>query len=88
MKAIVTVLGKDKVGIIAKVSGELSAMDVNVEDISQTVMQEYFAMMMMVEVPESRDVAVIASELETLGKEIGVSIRIQHEDIFNAMHRI
>lgn len=88
MKAIVTVLGKDKVGIIAKVSGELSKMDVNVEDISQTVMQDYFAMMMMVEVPNGSDVAKITANLDELGKEIGVSIRMQHEDIFNAMHRI
>lgn len=88
MKAIVTVLGKDKVGIIAKVSGELSKMDVNVEDISQTVMQDYFAMMMMVEVPNGTDVAKITANLDELGKEIGVSIRMQHEDIFNAMHRI
>ena len=88
MKAIVTVLGKDKVGIIAKVSGTLSEMDVNVEDISQTVMQDYFAMMMMVEVPSSGDMNKIAVKLEELGKAVGVSIRIQHEDIFNAMHRI
>ena len=88
MKAIVTVLGKDKVGIIAKVSGTLSEMDVNVEDISQTVMQDYFAMMMMVEVPASGDMNKIAEKLENLGKTVGVTIRIQHEDIFNAMHRI
>ncbi len=88
MKAIVTVLGKDKVGIIAKVSGALSEMDVNVEDISQTVMQEYFAMMMMVEVPSSGDMNKISQRLDELGKSVGVSIRIQHEDIFNAMHRI
>ena len=88
MKAIVTVLGKDKVGIIARVSGELSKMDVNVEDISQTVMQDYFAMMMLVEVPSSSDVSKITASLDELGKEIGVSIRMQHEDIFNAMHRI
>jgi ACT domain-containing protein len=88
MKAIVTVLGKDKVGIIAKVSGTLSEMDVNVEDISQTVMQDYFAMMMMVELPASGDMNKIAEKLENLGKTVGVSIRIQHEDIFNAMHRI
>lgn len=88
MKAIVTVLGKDKVGIIAKVSGTLSEMDVNVEDISQTVMQDYFAMMMMVEVPSSGDMNKIAQKLEELGNTVGVTIRIQHEDIFNAMHRI
>ena len=88
MKAIVTVVGKDKVGIIAKVSGSLSKMDVNVEDISQTVLQDYFAMMMMVDVPDDKDIAKLSLELNKLGESIGVSIRLQHEDIFNAMHRI
>lgn len=88
MKAIVTVLGKDKVGIIAKVSGELAKLGVNVEDISQTIMQDYFVMIMMVEVPKDEKIAEIAPKLDSLGKEIGVSVRIQHEDIFNAMHRI
>lgn len=88
MKAIVTVIGKDKVGIIAKVSSLLSDLNVNVEDISQTIMQDYFVMMMMVNVSESCDVGVIATQLDELGKQIGVSIRLQHEDIFNAMHRI
>ncbi len=88
MKAIVTVVGKDKVGIIAKVSGALSEMSANVEDISQTVMQGYFAMMMMVEVQSEKALPEIAKNLDALGAEVGVSIRIQHEDIFNAMHRI
>ena len=88
MKAIVTVIGKDKVGIIAKVSGKLSELGVNVEDISQTVMQGYFAMMMMVEVKVESEMASIASHLDELGKQVGVNIRIMHEDIFNAMHRI
>lgn len=88
MKAIVTVLGKDKVGIIAKVSGELAKLGVNVEDISQTIMQDYFVMIMMVEVPKDEKIADITPRLDALGKGIGVSVRIQHEDIFNAMHRI
>ena len=88
MKAIVTVIGKDKVGIIAKVSSLLSDLRVNVEDISQTIMQEYFVMMMMVNVSEASEISVISTQLDELGKQIGVSIRIQHEDIFNAMHRI
>ena len=88
MKALVTVLGKDKVGIIAKVSGELAKLGVNVEDISQTIMQDYFVMIMMVEVPKGEKIAEITPKLDELGKEIGVSVRIQHEDIFNAMHRI
>ena len=88
MKALVTVLGKDKVGIIAKVSGELAKLGVNVEDISQTIMQDYFVMIMMVEVPKDEKIADISPRLDALGKGIGVSVRIQHEDIFNAMHRI
>ena len=88
MKAIVTVLGKDKVGIIARVSGELAKLGVNVEDISQTIMQDYFVMIMMVEVPSGEKIADIAPRLDELGNEIGVSVRIQHEDIFNATHRI
>jgi len=87
MKAIVTVIGKDKTGIIAAVSGCLAELKVNVEDISQTIMQEYFMMLMMV---ESKFVGVveIGKKLATLGSQIGVDIRVQHEDIFNAMHRI
>ena len=88
MKAIVTVIGKDKEGIIAKVSGKLSELDVNIEDISQTIMQGYFAMMMMVEVKKESEIAVISQRLDELGKQVDVNIRIQHEDIFNAMHRI
>ena len=88
MKAIVTVIGKDKVGIIAKVSGKLSELGVNVEDISQTVMQGYFAMMMMVEVKAESEMPTISSRLDELGEQVGVNIRIMHEDIFNAMHRI
>lgn len=88
MKAIVTVIGKDKVGIIAKVSGKLSELGVNVEDISQTIMQGYFAMMMMVEVKKESEMPAISASLDELGKQVGVNIRIMHEDIFNAMHRI
>ena len=88
MRVVLTIVGKDKVGIIAKVSGELAKLGVNVEDISQTIMQDYFVMIMMVEVPKDEKIAEIAPKLDALGKEIGVSVRIQHEDIFNAMHRI
>ena len=88
MKAIVTVIGKDKVGIIAKVSAALSDMNVNVEDISQTIMQGYFVMMMLVDVSAATNFADVSESLNKLGEKVGVSIRIQHEDIFNAMHRI
>ena len=87
MKAVVTVIGKDKAGIIAAVTGELAKLDVNVEDISQTIMQEYFVMLMLIESKNS-GVVEIGDKLSALGKKIGVDIRVQHEDIFNAMHRI
>ena len=89
MKAIVTVVGKDRVGIIANVCTVLAGFNVNVLDISQTVMQGYFTMMMATDVSASTvPMAQLASELDRLGKEMGLSIRIQREDIFEAMHRI
>ena len=89
MKAIVTVVGKDRVGIIAQVCTTLAAYQVNVLDISQTVMQGYFTMMMAVEVSGcSVPLAELATRMETTGKEMGLSIRVQREDIFQAMHRI
>lgn len=89
MKAIVTVVGKDRVGIIAAVCTQLAAFNVNVLDISQTVMQGYFTMMMAAEVSEcSVPVAELASRMGAIGEEMGLSIRVQREDIFEAMHRI
>ena len=89
MKAIVTVVGKDRVGIIASVCVHLATYDVNVLDISQTVMQDYFTMMMVVDVSQSTiPVAELAQQLEEKGREIGLSIRLQREDIFQAMHRV
>ena len=89
MKAIVTVVGKDTVGIIAGVCVELAKYNINVLDISQTVMQGYFTMMMVVDVSESAlAVAELARELEEKGKEMSLSIRLQREDIFEAMHRV
>ena len=89
MKAIVTVVGKDRVGIIAGVCTALAKYNVNVLDISQTVMQGYFTMMMATDVSASTvPMAQLAAELENIGKEMGLSIRIQREDIFEAMHRI
>ena len=89
MKAIVTVIGKDRVGIIASVCALLAKHNVNVLDISQTVMQEYFTMIMMVDVSDAASpVAELSTLLEQQGKEMNLSIRIQREDIFNAMHRI
>ena len=89
MKAVVTVVGKDRVGIIADVCMALAASNVNVLDISQTVMQEYFTMMMVVDVSKSNvPLAQLSQELEAKGQELGLSIRIQREDIFEAMHRL
>ena len=89
MKAIVTVVGKDRVGIIAEICTQLAAFNVNVLDISQTVMQGYFTMMMATEVSESNvPVAELSKKMEEVGREMGLSIRVQREDIFQAMHRI
>ena len=89
MKAIVTVVGKDQVGIIAAVCVHLASFNVNVLDISQTVMQGFFTMMMAVDVTDSNiPLAQLAKEMEDKGKEMGLSIRLQREDIFNAMHRV
>ena len=89
MRAVVTVTGKDKKGIIAKVSAFLAEKGVNIEDISQTILDEYFAMIMIVDMSEAKaDFAAIAKECSELGKQIGMSIYLQHEDIFNAMHSV
>lgn len=89
MKAIVTVVGKDRVGIIAEVCTLLASFQVNVLDISQTVMQGYFTMMMAVEVSECTvSLVELCDKMESAGKEMGLSIRVQREDIFQAMHRI
>ena len=89
MRAIVTVIGKDQVGIIAAVCTLLSEKNVNVLDISQTVLQEYFTMVMLVDLSAcTASIGEMSDLLEQAGREQGLSIRIQREDIFNAMHRI
>ena len=88
-KCIVTVLGKDTVGIIARVCTYLAENGINILDISQTIVQGYFNMMMVTDVSKSeKSNAELAKDLEELGNSIGVVIRCQHEDIFNMMHRI
>ena len=88
-KAIITVVGQDQVGIIAKICSYLAETDINILDISQTILQGYFNMMMIVELSHiSEEFAIICEELDKLGVEIGVNIKLQHEDIFNKMHRI
>ena len=89
MKAVVSVMGIDRTGIIAKVSGCLYNHGVNILDINQTIMQNIFTMVMLVEFKgDSAEYNTVMTELDGIGKEIGVDIRMQHEDIFNSMHRI
>ena len=88
-KTIITVVGKDTVGIIAKVCTYLAESSINIEDISQTIVQGYFNMMMITDMNEaSKPFADIASELEQIGEEIGVVVKCQREEIFDSMHRI
>ena len=89
MKAIVTVLGKDQVGIIAAVCTLLADNNVNVLDISQTILREFFTMTMLVDVSASKlPFTVLCTLLENEGAKRGLAIKVQREDIFNAMHRI
>ena len=89
MKAVITVIGKDKMGIIALTSAECSKYGANIIDISQTVMQDYFAMIMLVELDGvGVGFSDFAEGMSKLGEDNGVDIRVMHEDIFNSMHRI
>lgn len=89
MKAVITVIGKDRVGIIYSVTQILAKSKINILDISQTIMQDIFTMIMLVDISKNEvSFAEISDKLENLGEELGLSIRIQHEDIFNSMHRI
>lgn len=90
MKAIVSVIGQDKKGIIAKVSNLLYKYDINIEDISQTIMQnKYFTMIMIVDIEASSlDIGGINTQLQELAKELCVDIRISHEDIYKSMHKL
>jgi len=89
MKAIVTVIGKDRVGIIAKVSNALAKNRVNIMDISQTILQDYFAMIMLVDLTEMTiSFSDLSEKLSEEGKTIGVQIKIQREEVFKAMHQV
>ena len=88
-RTVITVVGKDTVGIIAKVCTYLADNKINILDISQTIVQGFFNMMMIVDLTgASKEFDVISEELEKAGKEIGVIIKTQREDIFDKMHRI
>jgi len=89
MKAVITVIGDDKIGIIAGIATILSERNINILDIRQTISQEYFTMVMIVDLEKAKvSLKELRDTLGDAGKKIGVSITIQHEDIFNAMHKI
>ncbi|MFV0528810.1 MAG: ACT domain-containing protein [Lachnospiraceae bacterium] len=88
-KTVITVVGKDTVGIIARICTYLAENQVNILDISQTTMQGYFNMMMVTDTSEApKAIADMSKELSAIGEEIGVVVRCQLEDIFNKMHRV
>lgn len=89
MKAVITVIGNDRVGIIARVSAFLAEKEINIVDISQTIMQNMFCMIMLVEFDgEKVNIGKISDELSEIGKEMGLSIHTQREELFQSMHRI
>lgn len=89
MKCVLTVVGSDKPGIIARVSTLLAQNNVNIEDISQTIMQSTFTMIMLVNLAGSTvKMKELSENLKVLGNEIGVNIHLQHEGVFNAMHKV
>ena len=88
-KRIITVVGKDSIGITAKVCVYLAENSVNILDIAQTIVGGYFNMMMVVDIQESsKSTEIIANELKEIGDEIGVQIKVQHEKIFETIHRV
>ena len=89
MKAFITVIGHDTVGVVAKVAGLCTELNINIEDVTQSILQGMFAMIMLVDMTDMTvDFNVLKNALEEVGETIGMSIRIQHEDLFNAMHTI
>ena len=89
MKAVITVTGKDSVGIIARVATECAKHDANIVDISQSVLGEYFAMIMLADIDDLKlPFSEFVDILSALGRERGLSINVMHEDIFNTMHHI
>ncbi len=89
MKTVITVIGTDTMGIIAKTSTFLAENNINILDISQTIMQDLFTMIMLVDLEKSLiEFDAISAGLDKLAEEIGVTIRVQHDDIFRSMHRI
>ncbi|MDN6409314.1 MAG: ACT domain-containing protein, partial [Tetragenococcus halophilus] len=87
-RAVLTVIGKDKVGIVAGVSQSLATLNINIVDMTQTIMQDYFTMMMILDMDKQTSFDYIRQELDKTGQQLGVKISIQNEEIFNAMHKL
>ena len=89
MKAVITVIGHDTVGILAKVSSACAEKGANIIDVTQSGMRDMFTMIMLVDIDGlTSDFSELSSSLEKLGEEIGMKVHVMHEDIFNSMHRI
>jgi len=88
MKAVLTVIGKDKVGIIAGVSQKLAELEINILDVSQTIMEDYFTMMMLLNMDANQDFDCVREELHQIGQALGVKISIQNQEIFDTMHKL
>ncbi len=89
MRAIITVIGQDRIGIIARVTGILAQCRVNVLDISQTILQEFFTMTMLTDLSAMEiSLEELSAKMKEAGEEMGLSIRVQHEELFRSMHRI
>ncbi|MBD5082140.1 MAG: ACT domain-containing protein [Ruminococcaceae bacterium] len=89
MKAVVAVIGKDTVGILAKISAICAADNVNVMDVTQTIMQDMFAMTMLIDISKcTEEYSVLADKLKKAGEEMNLQVHVMHEDIFNSMHHV
>lgn len=87
-RAVVSVVGKDQVGIIAKVTNVLAFNHINILDISQTILQDFFTMMMLVDISETENLDSLQEQFNEINKEMGLKINIQREDLFQSMHRV
>ncbi len=89
MRAVITVIGKDMVGILAKVSTKCAESGMNITDVTQSILQDMFVMVMMIDIKESSvPFADFTREMSEMGRELGLDIRVMHEDIFNSMHHV
>ncbi|MBE6915350.1 MAG: ACT domain-containing protein [Ruminococcaceae bacterium] len=89
MRAVITVVGKDMVGIIAEVTAIMRSHDINILDITQSILDDLFVMVMLTDISKSKvEFTAFASELTALGDQMGLKIHVMHEDVFNSMHRI